>query len=165
MVIFSLCSALYLSIKWPDISIIVVATAARLSLALLFSPRVTLSLQGPGAHLEPWSDPFSGARSCPRSLSCPALDRIPRTASILPVSPTGSPPKPQYSSVFCSLDPPGFLPSLSLFSAPQEGSAEPLPLCGQKAAPAGRLGSGGHLGRMIPDFSRVESESVRQHSS
>lgn len=52
---------------------------------------------------------FLGPGPAP-ALSCPTLVGIPTVAPILPVNPTGSPPEPQHSSAFNSLDPPSFLP-------------------------------------------------------
>lgn len=138
--IFSLCSALCLSTKWPDISITVVATATRPSLVLLFAARVTLSTHGPGAHLECWSDPFLGARTCPCSLlPCSGGNSYsgPYSTCQSHWLPTGA--STQLSLQFCRPSQlPPYFPHLSLSSAPWGGSAEPPPFCGQKAAPASR---------------------------
>lgn len=101
---------------------------------------------------------FLGPGPAP-ALSCPALVGIPTVAPILPVNPTGSPPEPQHSSAFNSVDPPSFLP-ISPTSAslvlPGEAQLNHLPFVGKRQhQPAGRLRSGGHLGRIMPDFSRV----------
>lgn len=149
---------LCLSIRWPGSSPTVVAAATRLFPSSHSLP-VTLLTQGTGAPLECWSDPFPGTKTCPPlSLALLWGEFLERPLFYLSIP--LAPQEPQHSSVFSSLDPPSFLPILTTSASlvlPMEAQLNHLPFVGKRQhQPAERLRSGGHLGRIMPDFSRVD---------